>query len=268
MRATDRTLSSRDLFDRLAPTYHEHFEVPHRRAYDDLAWECVLPLLPSEGPIVDVGCGVGRWVPRFLALGYDVIGIEHAPVMVSELRRFVSSPHFRLIQDSMETAELPEASAGLVVAMGSLQYAHDPEAVVARFARWVRPGGAVVVLVDSLLALVLELVRLGRVDEALERARTREGVWATDGAAAACHLFDRRALEETFAAAGLEHVEVKGLLVAGTALGREELAARLAEDRRAHLTLERELLREPGLADLGKQLLVAGRRARDKSAPP
>jgi SAM-dependent methyltransferase len=263
-----RMRSSQPLFDALAPTYHEHFEVPHRRAYDDLAWERVEELLPQGGPVVDAGCGVGRWARQLLAAGYDVIGIEQAPRMVAELRRSSPGASFTLLEQSMDSADLPEASVGMVLAMGSLQYTAEPQETVRRFARWVRPGGVVAVLVDSLIGLVVELLRAGKGGEALERARTRMGVWSVDAQEADLHLLDRARLERIFERAGLEQVEVCGLLVTGTALGREELAACLAQDREAHLLLERELLREAILADLGKHLLAFGRRSRDSGGRP
>ncbi|MEU8614719.1 hypothetical protein AB0C29_42705, partial [Actinoplanes sp. NPDC048791] len=59
---------SRPLYDALADGYEEHFAVPHRRAYDDLAWEQTAALLPQPpARIVDAGCGVGRWARRLRA---------------------------------------------------------------------------------------------------------------------------------------------------------------------------------------------------------
>ena len=56
---------SAPLYDRLAPTYVEHFDVAHRRAYDQLAWEMCAAALPDPpAVVVDVGCGVGRWARR------------------------------------------------------------------------------------------------------------------------------------------------------------------------------------------------------------
>lgn len=252
--------SSQELYSALAPTYTEHFEAPHRRAYDTLAWERVRQLLPEQGPIVDAGCGVGRWVGRLTELGYQVIGIEQAPGMIAELRRAGHGPGFTLIEGSMETAQLPEAEAGLVLALGSLQYAADPEATVRRFARWVRPGGQVAVLVDSLVALVVELLREGRPAEAAQRLRTRVGCWTVDGHEAEMHLMDRARLTAAFQAAGLHEVEVTGLLAAAVPLGRERLAEELARDWDGQLALERELSAHPVLADIGKQLMAVGRR--------
>jgi SAM-dependent methyltransferase len=252
--------SSQQLYSTLAPSYREHFDRPHRRAYDTLAWDRVRPLLPERGPIIDVGCGVGRWAERLLALDYDVIGIEPAPGMIAELRRADHGRGFTLMPESMETAQLPEASAGMVLALGSLQYSADPEAMIARFARWVRPGGRVVVLVDSLVALVIELLRDGKYDEAMQRLRTRIGVWTVDGQSAEMHLMDAGRLRGAFEDAGLRDVQVTGLLATAAAMGPARLARRLEDDWDGHLDLEGRLQAHAVLADVGKQLLVAGRR--------
>jgi SAM-dependent methyltransferase len=252
--------SSVPLFDALAAGYDEHFRAPHRRAYDELAWELVAGLLPPPpGPLVDAGCGVGRWAARLLGLGYRVVGVEQAPAMVAELRRRRLGERFTLVEGPMQEAELPPGRAGAVLAMGSLQYTPDPAATLARLVSWLRPGGVACVLVDSLVALVLELLRAGRAEEALERLRSRVGVWEQGGQAADLHLLDRATLEAAMAAAGLREVRVAGLLVGATALGRDALAARLAADPAGQLALERALAADPAVADAGKQLLAWGR---------
>lgn len=251
-------LPSQALYNALAPTYREHFEVPHRRAYDVLAWERVRRMLPERGPVIDAGCGVGRWVTQLLGLGYEVIGIEQAPGMIDQARRAGYGPGFTLIEGSMETADLPQASAGMVLALGSLQYTADPAATLRRLAGWVRPGGTVVALVDSLVALVIELLRDGRASEAVQRLRTRVGCWAVAGHGAEMHLLDAGWLRQAFEAAGLCDVAVTGLLQTAAPLGRERLDRRLADDWDGHLELERELSAHPVLADIGKQLLASG----------
>jgi SAM-dependent methyltransferase len=252
---------SQQLYTALAHRYREHFDSPHRRAYDAMAWDQVRPFLPDRGPIVDVGCGVGRWVEPLLALGYEVIGIEPAPGMIAELRRADHGQAFKLIREPMENVQLPDGSAGLVLALGSLQYSADPEAMVRRFASWVRPGGCVMVLVDSLVALVIELLRDEKYEEAMQRLRTRMGVWAVEGQSAEMHLMDRERLRRAFHAAGLVDVRVTGLFATAAPLGQARLADRLERDWDAHLGIERELQAHPELADIGKQLLATGRRA-------
>jgi hypothetical protein len=144
--------------------------------------------------------------------------------------------------------------------MGSVQYAADPVAAIARCAEWARPGGAVGVLVDSRQALVLELLAAGRPDEAFERLRTKRGLWTVGEHAADMHLLDATELGLAARAAGLVVDRVAGLLVGASAHGRAELGRRLTEDYATALAAERALAAVPDLADLGKQLLLTAHR--------
>lgn len=251
---------SAPLYDALAADYDAHFAAPHRRAYDELAWEiCAAAVGPAPARVVDAGCGVGRWAARLVAAGHLVTGIEPAPAMAAAARARLAGTTFTLIESGLEETVLPAGSADVVLAMGSLQYATDPAAAIARCASWVRPGGAVCVLVDSRQALVLELLAAGRTDEALERLASRRGAWRVGAHTADLHLLDAADLGAAVRAAGLVVERLAGLLVGVSAHGRAGLLARLDRDYAAQLAIERRLAAEPTLADLGKQLLVVAR---------
>jgi SAM-dependent methyltransferase len=249
------------LFNALAADYDSHWKALHRQAYDDLAWEFSQPLLPkAPGHVIDAGCGVGRWVERLVGLGHHVVGIEQAPEMAKVARARVQSDNFELIEGSMEEADLPEGRADLVLALGSLQYTLDPEHMIERFARWTRAGGSIVVLVDSLVALVLELLAAGNPAEAMQCLETRTGSWVQGEHRADNHQLDRDRLVQAFRRAGLEDVCARGLLVGASAFGRVQLIERLTRDWNAQMAIERRLAESPILADLGKHLLISGRR--------
>ncbi len=254
--------SSTTLYDALAPDYDAFFAEPgYRRAYDQLAGEYVGRLLPrNPGTIVDAGYGTARWGRRWLDLGHRVIGIEQSPEMVAGLRRRNLGERFTLIAGNMEQAEIAPASADLVVALGSIQYVADPKAMLRRFAEWVRPGGHVCVYTDSLTALVLELLRMGKTDEALQRLQTRRGVFRQGDSAAELHLFDRAGLEALFAGAGLVDVSCHGLLVTASAWDKARSGAAALADEADFLALERRLMADPAMADAGKHIIVSGRR--------
>lgn len=256
------TLPSAPLYDLLAPRYEEHFAAPHRVAYDTLAWELCSRWLPEPpANVVDVGCGIGRWAKRLTGLGYTVLGIEPAPIMAQRAReRMAHDKAFRLLQLRVEQVDLPAATIDAVVAIGSLQYTDEPADVVHRMAGWLRPGGVLAILVDSLAALVLELVTDGREEEAYERARERRGVWTEGGLSADLHLLDAAQLAQVCLDAGLEVVGCHGLLVGTSLLGRTRVVERLERDFVAQLEQERAAALQPDLADLGKQLFVVARR--------
>lgn len=248
--------SSAPLYDALADSYDEHFAAPHRRAYDDLAWEICAGLIAPGASVLDVGCGVGRWAERLVATGHRVTGIEPSPRMADAAEKRLG-PGVTLIRAGVEHADPPPAD--VVLAMGSLQYAADPVAAIARCAGWLRPGGTLCVLVDSRQALVLELLAVGRVDEALERSRSHRGRWRLGELSAGMHLFDAAELRVAVEAADLVVERLSGLLVGASAHGRTGLADRLTRDYPGTLAAERRLAAEPALADLGKQLIVVGR---------
>jgi SAM-dependent methyltransferase len=164
--------------------------------------------------------------------------------VAARARGLVGSGHFELLEMPMEVAELPAGRADLVLAMGSLQYSAGPEQMLQRLGRWTRPGGWVVV-VDSLIALVLELLAAGKEDKALLRLETRRGTWVHGDLQADYDLFDRDRLQLAFEDAGLVDIGVRGLLVGWSALGRERMLRRLAASAL--------------LADAGKHLYAWGR---------
>jgi SAM-dependent methyltransferase len=291
---------SAPLYDALAGSYDEHFAAPHRRAYDDLAWEIATAVIEPGASVLDVGCGVGRWAERLVAAGHRVTGIEPAPRMADAAEKRLGAapdpagtrlgsgpdaagtrpgagsdaagtrlgaepdavgtragPGFTLIRAGVEDADPPPAD--VVLAMGSLQYAADPVAAIARCAGWLRPGGTLCVLVDSRQALVLELLAAGRTGEALERSRTHRGCWRLGDLSAELHLFDAAELRAAVLAADLVVERLSGLLVGASAFGRAGLVDRLTRDYPGTLAVERRLAADPELADLGKQLIVVGR---------
>jgi len=255
------TLPSAPLYDALALRYEEHFAAPHRLAYDTLAWDLCIGWLPEPpANVVDVGCGIGRWAKRLTGLGYSVLGIEPAPLMARRAReRMANDKEFRLLESRVEEVDLPAGTNDAVVAIGSLQYTDEPADAVARMAGWLRPGGVLAVLVDSLAALILELVKDGRIEEANERARERRGVWTEGGFSADLHLMDTAQLAELCGDAGLEVVGCHGLLVGTSLLGRTRVVERLEADFAGQLEEERSAALQPDLADLGKQLFVVAR---------
>ncbi len=255
----ERTVSAAEFYTRQAASYRESFEAPHRKAYDLLAWRAVSRSLPHDSLVVDIGCGVGRWVEMLLDDGHRVIGIEPSPGMAATAALLERDNVFSLQPVGVDDADVPPGSVDSVVAMGSLQYTNDPAASIAKAARWLKPGGSMWVLVDGLYGLVAELLRNGDFGQAAERARTRRARFVSEGLGVEHHLLDSWALRRAFEAAGMVDVEARGLLISWNAKERQVAQRELVDDWQSQIALEETLSGVADLADFGKQLLAFGR---------
>jgi SAM-dependent methyltransferase len=103
------------------------------------------------GRLLDLGCGGGDLCVEAAALGFEASGIDVAEGMIAEAdaRRRALPPAigqrlaFRV--GDVLTAELAEASVDAVTALGLLEYLDDDAAFFRSAARWLRPGGVLVV---------------------------------------------------------------------------------------------------------------------------
>jgi SAM-dependent methyltransferase len=250
------------LYNVLAPVYEDGYrETTYQRAYDLLAWQRAISCLPPRPcTVIDAGCGTGRWADWLINAGHHVVGIEQSSSMIDALESRALGERFRLVADSMENVDLSDERADAVFAMGSLQFTADPANQLKKFASWVRPGGYVAVYVDSLVALVLELLRLGKDDEAMLRLQTRTGVWRTRGESANVHLYDEKTLREQFEDAGLRLIHSYGLLASASAYGSADCNVRLQHDECSFMQCEFVLSASPLFINLGKHIFMVGQR--------
>ena len=91
--------------------------------------------------VVELGCGTGVPVGRFLAARYEYTGIDASPGMVAQAR--AALPGANLLRADMHTVDFPPASLGAVIAFSSIS--HTPRdqhaALFAKIAAWIRLGG-------------------------------------------------------------------------------------------------------------------------------
>lgn len=148
--------------------------------------------------LLDVGCGAGRALRLAADRGADVAGLDAAPGLLEYARKRV--PGATIVQGDLETLPFPDGAFDAVTGFNSFQYGADPIAALREARRVTAPGGRILALVWSpaeMCELAPHLQSLGALMPP-----------PPPGAPGPFALCGRDALEDFFAAGGLEVAEV------------------------------------------------------------
>jgi SAM-dependent methyltransferase len=99
--------------------------------------------------LLDVGAGRGRFVAAARAAGYDALGIEPTRRGTAAAEQ-IGAP---LRRTTLEEADVPAGSLDVVTLWHVLEHVADPGLALRRIARWLRPGGGLVLGVPNLASL-------------------------------------------------------------------------------------------------------------------
>src|SRR4051812_31277751 len=98
--------------------------------------------LPASAAVLDLGCGCGVPVARFLAdAGHHVTGVDISGVQIERARRLVPTGTF--LRADAARLDLPAASFDAVVCLYALIHMPlaDQPRLITSIAMWLRPGG-------------------------------------------------------------------------------------------------------------------------------
>ncbi len=137
----------------------------------------------GNGPALELGCGTGRPLLRFLEAGLDVEGIDSSADMLAICRRHAAERGLDpvLHHGSMAPLALDRTYATIFCPAGSFSLLDDRELALRSLASWadhLRPGGA--------LALTMS-VPVADFDARFEWRVRRTGTRPTDGATIVVH---------------------------------------------------------------------------------
>lgn len=132
---------------------HDRWKFAYRTAenmkFFRMAYEAIGEYFDKiDGPVLDAGCGTGEKTLRLAGLGFHVIGIDLANVVLQEARRKVAKAGYadriKIVQADLMHLAFPDATFGAVVVWGVLMHVPDLEKVIAEICRVLQPGGKIV----------------------------------------------------------------------------------------------------------------------------
>lgn len=98
---------------------------------------------------LDIGAGIGKCMIALSNAGFEVYGIEPSSKFYqAAIDRNGISPD-RLLNDSVESANFPEAKFDFVTFGAVLEHLYDPSASIGKALSWLKPGGIVHIEVPS-----------------------------------------------------------------------------------------------------------------------
>jgi ubiquinone/menaquinone biosynthesis C-methylase UbiE len=200
---------NRKYHDRVAGKYDSIYDTPYWRFYRDVSWRHLKPFLPATRPAwgADLGCGTGWFGCRLLKSGLHCVFLDPSGAMLGEAKAAAESEAARglmtrFVQSGMERMEeIADASIDFATGQGDpLSFCEQPARALSELGRIVKPGGHVVLSVDSRVAGVRSLLGEKSPDPALELLRTGRTKWRSDKS------------EEAFGMKMFEPDELKSLL--------------------------------------------------------
>jgi SAM-dependent methyltransferase len=114
-------------------------------------------LVSPPARVLDAGAGRGRFVAAARAAGYDAFGVEPSARGASA----AASLGVPVQRASIEAAEIEERSLDAITLWHVLEHLDSPAEAIEASARWLRPGGALLVGVPNLASLQARIAGAG-----------------------------------------------------------------------------------------------------------
>ena len=134
----------RFMYDRESAAWERRRDEPANHALVEQTVDQLASVVPSPGPVADLGCGPGAHALALARRGYDVVGLDGSPRMVDVARARAARDHLDAtfdVHDVTAPLPFPDATLGGVLAILVLQHLPDPAAFLAEIRRCLRPGG-------------------------------------------------------------------------------------------------------------------------------
>ncbi|HEX8030267.1 MAG TPA: class I SAM-dependent methyltransferase [Vicinamibacterales bacterium] len=183
------------------------------RAYNAVSFRAFVPF-ETPGTVLDVGCGGGRYLSVWQALGWQIAGVEPNSDVAARVRASLGATIYTGL---IEEVDLPVGAFDLVTMVHSLEHTLSPSLALRRLRSATKPGGRLLVMVPNFASL--ERWLCGPTWDALEVPR---------------HLyhFDPKTLRALFAKEGWHITHLSGSAFPNTTLAQIRRAlGRASADR-------------------------------------
>jgi ubiquinone/menaquinone biosynthesis C-methylase UbiE len=254
--------------DRISKRYDDIYSGSRWDFWHEISWSPMKNYLPSDlrAPVLDLGCGTGKFGLRVAKSGYHVTLSDLSYGMIEASRRKASALGLDervafLKADVMDLSELPREHFALAIAQGDvLSFAAHPPKALKEVKKALRPGGILVASLDQTLAAIDHYAEKADLSGLEKLLKTGYMEWLAHDVEERfpVHTFTPEKLREMFDNAGMEILDLYGK----TVLPLKKFEAQIQDESGAErlLALEKKLCRIPSAMGRASHLQITARK--------
>lgn len=261
-------LANERYHDRVSARYDDIYSGPKWDLWYELSWNPMKAWLPVDlnAPVLDAGCGTGKYGLRVAKSGYSVTLSDLSHGMLEVARRKAAEMGLEnrvtfVKADVTDLAALPREHFALAIAQGDvLSFASHPGRALKEIRKALRPGGVIVASVDQTLAAIEHYCEKQDLAGLETLLKSGEMEWLARDADERfpVHTFTAERLRELFEKQGFEILDLFGktvlpLKTLEPLLGDRETCERVA-------ALEKKLCRIPSALSRASHLQITARK--------
>jgi len=126
-------------YDSIADVYDHHYDHLRGRSYHTHISSQLMRPLPRGGRLLDIGCGTGLFVEKFIKTGGTAVGLDISGKMILRAQRRCPTSEF--IVGTGEKIPFSDNSFEAVASLLVFSYVKDPHAMLKESFRVLKPGG-------------------------------------------------------------------------------------------------------------------------------
>lgn len=187
-------------YDTVADTYDHHYDHHRGKKYHTHLSNHLLKVLPHGGNLLDIGCGTGLFVEKYVRNGGSGTGIDISEKMVAKARR--RCPECEFLVGTGEKLPFDDRAFNAVSSVLVFSYVKDPESMLSEVYRVLEPGGSVALCTLGKKLITSGIPSLYKIGE---KIRIKHVVMKDFGE----HYYNEKEMYSLFDNAGFRQVQVK-----------------------------------------------------------
>ena len=195
-----KTEKVRKHYDTVADTYDHHNDHRRGKKYHTQLSNHIIKALPEGGNLLDIGCGTGLFVEKYIQNGGCGTGLDISVKMVAKAR--LRCPDCEFIVGTGEKLPFEDRSFDAVSSVLVFSYVRDPVAMLSEVYRVLKPGGSVALCTLGKKLITRGIPSLYKIGE---KIRIKHVVMKDFGE----HYYDEKEMYSLFDNSGFSEVNVK-----------------------------------------------------------